>query len=113
MDYILILAILGLILLVLSIYDFIFIGINAANKNECIVYDADRKLLILFTTTGKMVIIKPSDYLELRENFFTSNVLKFTYKAGYRKYKKVFLGYCANKEELRNNMRKVLNDYEL
>ena len=82
------------------------------NKNDCVIYDADRKKLILYTTTGKRIEIKPTDYLDLKVNFFTSNVLKFTYRVGERKYKKVTLGYCSNREELRNNLRKVIVDYE-
>lgn len=107
-----VLAILGFFLLFLPIYDFIYIGINKANKNDCVIYDADRKKLILYTTTGKRIEIKPTDYLDLKVNFFTSNVLKFTYRVGERKYKKVTLGYCSNREELRNNLRKVIVDYE-
>ena len=61
--------------MVITTIEFIGIGINASNKNHCIVYDADNRKLILATMTGKIVVINPEDYVELKDSFAMADVV--------------------------------------
>lgn len=98
----------GLTLVVITTIEFIGIGINASNKNHCIVYDADNRKLILATMTGKIVIINPEDYVELKDSFATSNILKFTYRLPDGSTKRLSLGYCSNRGELRKKLDGII-----
>ena len=100
----------GLILLTATI-DFITMTINKSNKENCIVYDYDTRELILSTIGGKRIVISPEDYVELRDNFFTSNLLHFTYLTPLKRLKRVNLGYCADRNQLRSKLSKVLDHY--
>lgn len=101
-------GIIGAVLFTISLIKFIGIGINASNKNPCIAYDGNIRKIILYPTMGKEIVINPEDYLELRDNFFTDNILKFTYRLPDGTAKKVSLGYCANRNELRNRINKIM-----
>ena len=100
--------VLGAILVILPLIEFVGIIINATNKKPCISYNSSTKKLTLCTAGGKEIIIDPHDYVELRDNFATSNILKFTYRLPNGRLKKVSLGYCTNRSELRKRMDKVL-----
>ena len=77
------------------------------NGITLIEYDAEKDKLVLCTLYGEIIEIDVEDYLELKDNFFTDNMLLFTYKTKENKTKKVKLGYCSNRDEIRNNIRKI------
>ena len=76
------------------------------NKN-CIEYNAEKDKLILCALNGEMIEINAEDYITLKDNFFTDNMLHFTYKTSRGVARKVKLGYCSNREQIRSNIAKV------
>ena len=100
---------LAALFLVLGIITLSRILSNRANSHDCIVYDAENNKLVLSTINGKKIIISPDQYISLKDNFFTDNLLYFTYRLKNGGLKKVNLGYCANRDDLRPNLRKILD----
>ena len=95
----------------LDVTTIVYISYFVHNKqnmsHNCIEYDAEKDKLVLCTLYGEIIEIDVEDYLELKDNFFTDNMLLFTYKTKENKTKKVKLGYCSNRDEIRNNIRKI------
>ena len=105
-------ALLVVILDIISIYGLIKVGANAANKLDCIKYDALDCKFVLCTLWGKEIRINPSDYVELKDNFFTDNMLILTYRLPSKRLKKVNLGACADRDGLRARISKVIDNIE-
>ena len=76
------------------------------DKN-CIEYDANKDKLILVTIYGEVIEINVEDYLELRDNMFTDNMLFFTYRTKSGSSRRVKLGYCSNRDQIRSNIEKA------
>lgn len=104
--------------ILMSIFDFIFLitGIvytgyfinNKKNMDKnCIEYDAEKDKLVLCTIYREIIEIDVEDYVELRDNFFTDNMLLFTYKTKQGQLRKVKLGYCGNRDSIRDNIAKI------
>lgn len=104
------LAILAVFLIALSVYGLIKVGANASNRRNCIEYDAQNRKFVLCTLWGKEIIIDPSDYVELKDNFLTDNMLMFTYRLPSGQLKKVNLGACADRGGLRGKISKVIDN---
>ena len=102
--------ILSTFLVVIGSVLFVYMGINSGNNKDCIVYDEKDQKLVLTTITGREIRINPKDYVDLKDNFFTDNLLKFTFRNKYGDLEKVNLGYCKNREELRSGIKRV-QDY--
>lgn len=101
-------CVLSILLLFLSIMNFTFIGMNARRKeHNCIEYNAEKDKLILYTLFGEYIEIDVSDYISLKDNFLTDNMLFFTYRTKSGKARKVRLGYCSNRDEIRANIAKI------
>lgn len=100
----------GLSSLFLGIWFFVTIRANYKKNNECIVYNSIDKTLHLYPIYKDEIIISPNDYIELKDNFWTSNILTFTYDShdGYKT--KVSLGFCENRHELRERLQVAIND---
>ena len=94
------------------IYEFNAFKRNAQLKNNCIEYDGENHLLVLCTIKGEIIKIKPEAYVKLEDNFNTENRLMFTYKLEDGSQKKVNLGFCSNREELRDKIASVINGKE-
>ena len=90
------------------IIDFVYFSMNnkLMNKN-CIEYNAEKDKLILCALNGEIIEINAEDYITLKDNFFTDNMLHFTYKTSRGVARKVKLGYCSNREQIRSNIAKV------
>ena len=104
--------------LMMLIFDLIFLitaivytGYMVNNKKlkykNCIEYDGEKDKLVLCTLYGEIIEIDVKDYIELKDNFFTDNMLLFTYRDVNGQAKKVKLGYCANRDDIRNNIAKI------
>ena len=100
----------GLSAMGLGIWFFITIRVNNRKNKDCIIYDPKEKKLHLYPLYKDEIIISPNDYIELKDNFNTNNILLFTYNShdGYKT--KVSLGFCLNRSELRERMQEVIND---
>ena len=94
------------------IYEFNAFKKNAKLKNNCIEYDGENHLLVLCTIKGDIIKIKPEAYVKLEDNFNTENRLMFTYMLEDGSQKKVNLGFCSNREELREKIASVINGKE-
>lgn len=107
------LLILGIIFLITTI---VYSGYFAKNRSlmpkNCIEYDADEDKLILYTLDGAEIKIDIADYVELKDNFFTDNMLLFTYRTSGGTLRKVKLGYCGNRDQIRDNIRKAERMHE-
>ena len=75
-------------------------------------YDANNCKFVLNTLWGNEIVINPSDYVELKDNFFTDNMLMFTYRLPSGRLKKVNLGSCADRDGLRARINKVIEKIE-
>ena len=105
-------ALIAVFLLVMCTFGVIRVGANAANKSHCIRYDATNCKFVLCTVWGKEIIIDPSDYVELKDNFFTDNMLIFTYRLPSGRLKKVNLGPCLDRDRLRARISNVIDNLE-
>ena len=76
---------------------------------NCIEYDADKNKLVLNALNGEVIKINFEDYIELKDNFFTDNMLIFTYRTKSGQARKVKLGYCSNRDSIRSNIEKARN----
>ncbi len=100
--------IVGVIFLITTIVYISYFAHNARNKGRnCIEYDAKEDKLVLCTLYGEIIKIDVTDYIELRDNFFTDNMLLFTYKTKTGVIKKVKLGYCGNRDQIRANIERA------
>ena len=107
------LLILGIIFLITTIVYFgYFSKNNKLMPKNCIEYDADEDKLILYTLDGAELKINVSDYVELKDNFFTDNMLLFTYRTSSGTLRKVKLGYCGNRDQIRDNIKKAERMHE-
>ena len=98
----------GFILTITTIvYTSYFVNNHKNMNHNCIEYDGEKDKLILCTLYGEFIEIDVEDYLELKDNFFTDNMLLFTYRTKDNRSKKVKLGYCSNRDEIRANIRKI------
>lgn len=97
-------------LIAYSIVCFARMVMNSNNKNNCIEYDANDRKLVLSTINGQEIRIDPKDYVELKDNFNTDNLLKFTYRLPSGQFVKANLGYCSNRNELRADINRI-RDY--
>ena len=103
-----ILLTLGLLFLIVCIVDFSYFANNSKHMDKnCIEYDANKDKLILVTIYGETIEINVDDYLELRDNMFTDNMLYFTYRTKSGSSRKVKLGYCSNRNQIRSNIEKA------
>lgn len=100
--------ILGCLAIVLPCIDIVRFVKNWKNPNHCVLFDSKSKKFHLFTINGKEIIIDAADYVEVKDNFATSNLLYFTYRDSNNGLKKVNLGYCANRNQIRANIDRVL-----
>lgn len=91
------------------VYEFNAFKKNAQLKNNCIEYDGENHLLVLCTIKGDIIKIKPEAYVKLEDNFNTENRLMFTYLQEDGSQRKVNLGFCSNREELRAKIQSVIN----
>ena len=89
----------------------VYIGYFVHNKQNmsrnCIEYDANEDKLVLCTLYGEIIKIDVSDYVDLKDNFFTDNMLLFTYRKKDGSLIKVKLGYCGNRDQIRSNIDKA------
>ena len=99
----------GLYCIVASILTFVRIGKNSRVYADNIVYDPNTHKLILATINGRIVEIDPEQYVSLKDNMFTDNLLYFTYRDVSGKLIKLNLGYCANRDSIRMMLAKVMN----
>ena len=101
-----ILIISSFLIIAFFVYLTYFIRNNSLIKRHlnCIEYNAEKNKLVLCTLYGEIIFINIEDYIELKDNFFTDNMLLFTYRNAYGVVKKVKLGYCANRDEIRRNI---------
>lgn len=98
----------GLFCIVLGfIYLSYFIGNNNNMDKNCIEYDAEKDKLVLCTVFGEIIEIDVEDYICLKDNFFTDNMLLFTYRTKEGLARKAKLGYCSNRDELRKNIASI------
>lgn len=97
----------GGILLVFPIYNIILTIINFNNKNDCVLYNEDKKFVI-YSLFGKRIIVDPKDYFSVYANFWTSNMLIFSYRLSNKKVKRIRLGYCGNRRNLRRKMAELV-----
>lgn len=98
----------GLLFLFVSIADFSYFANNRKHMDKnCIEYDSKKDKLILCTIYGEIIEINVEDYIELRDNAFTDNMLYFTYRTKTGSSRKVKLGYCSNREQIRGNIERV------
>ena len=81
---------------------------NNALEDNCIEYDGENHKLVLTTIKGEKIVIDPLAYVELQDNYYTENRLMFTYKTEDGKLKKVNLGFCSNREQLRELINTVI-----
>ena len=103
-----VMLIFGLLFIITTIvYVSYFVHNNNNMSHNCIEYDAEKDKLVLCTLYGEIIEIDVEDYIELKDNFFTDNMLLFTYRTKENKSKKVKLGYCSNRDEIRANIRKI------
>lgn len=105
-----ILLVVGIILIIATVVYVSYFIHNARNmSHNCIEYDADKDKLVLCTLYGEIIEINVEDYIELKDNFFTDNMLLFTYRTPSGQSRKVKLGYCCNRDEIRNNINRIKN----
>ncbi len=95
------------IILLFPIYNLILTIINFNNKQECILYNEDKKFVI-YSLFGKRIIVDPKDYVSVYANFWTSNMLIFSYRLPNNKIKRIRLGYCGNRRNLRRKMAELV-----
>ena len=108
---------LGAVLMAAAVAFFVLIIVylNYFSKNSslkyknCIEYDASDNKLVLYALNGEVIRIDFEDYIELKDNFFTDNMLLFTYRTKSGKARKVKLGYCSNRDSIRSNIEKARN----
>lgn len=100
----------GGILLLFPIYNIILTIINFINKQDCILYNADKKF-VLYSLLGKRIIVDPKDYVSVYANFWTSNMLIFSYRLSNKKVKRIRLGYCGNRRYLRRKMAEIVKQF--
>ena len=99
---------LGVSFVVLSfVYISYFIGNSSNMDKNCIEYDAEKDKLVLCTVYGEIIEIEVEDYISLKDNFFTDNMLLFTYRTTNGTARKVKLGYCSNRDDLRRNIASI------
>ena len=104
--------VLSVFLLAVCTFGLIRIAINSSNTRNCIEYDANDSKLVLCTLYGREIRIDPKDYVELRDNFMTDNMLMFTYRLPSGSLKKVNLGPCADRESLRSKIKNVIDNLD-
>lgn len=106
-----ILVVLGAVMLISFIVYISYFVRNASNmSHNCIEYDAEKDKLVLCTLYGEIIEIDVDDYVSLKDNFFTDNMLYFTYKTKECGNIQVKLGYCSNRNEIRNNIALIKNE---
>ena len=98
------------LIIALIVYSSYFVKNKNLKDKNCIEYDGEKDKLVLCTLDGEIIEIDVKDYIELRDNFTTDNMLLFTYRDQNGQAKKVKLGYCANRDEIRKNIDKIRND---
>ena len=98
----------GILLVITTIVYVSYFVHNSKNmSHNCIEYDSEKDKLVLCTLYGELIEIDVDDVIELKDNFFTDNMLLFTYRTKDNRAKKVKLGYCSNRDEIRANIRKI------
>lgn len=115
--YLIALAIVTIVLAALFLFvtaryvvTFIF---NHKNKyTNCIEYNHNENKLVLCTVYGKIIKIDIADYVEYVGTFLSDTALFFIYKTSGGKCKKVNLGYCDNREQIRFNINKARKMHE-
>ncbi len=106
-----ILAALGIFAIIVGIQGFIRMHMNDNNIHPCIEYIKEENKIYLYKINGVKITISPDKYVSLKDNLFTDNLLYFTYIDYLGKRRKVNLGYCANREEIRTHLDKLRNKY--
>ena len=100
--------VLSILLIIAATSTFSKIKNNKNIHNDCIIYNHEQQSLTLFGLNSKTVKIKLEDYVSLKDNFFTDNCLIVTYRdSSQGQQKKINLGYCANREEVRGNIASI------
>ena len=92
-----------------AIQGFVRFATNGSNPHPCIEYDSDNDKLVLYKINHDKIVISPNDYVSLKDNLFTDNLLYFTYRDYSGRNRKVNLGYCDNRDEIRTKIEKILN----
>ncbi len=110
--YYTLLLVLYAFLLGICLFGLIRVAINKNNRKNCIEYDAADQKFVLYTVYGREIRINPRDYVELKDNFFTDNMLKFTYRLPSGETKKVNLGPCADRDGLRSRIKNVIDNLD-
>ena len=100
-------VVIGIISIVSGIQGFVRMGMNSKNTHPCIEYDKESNELNLYKINGEVVTISPDKYISLKDNFFTDNLLYFTYHDNRGRIFKINLGYCANRNEIRAPLEKL------
>lgn len=101
------LIVLDAALYVLCLMNISFFILNSKRRRNCIEYDAEKDKLVLCTLKGEIIDINVDDYIFLKDNFMTDNMLFFTYRTKSGRARKVRLGYCSNREQIRSNIDKA------
>ena len=102
-------VILGGVAIFAGIQGFVRFSTNGKNPHPCIEYDKDHDKLVLYKINQVKIVISPDDYVSLKDNLFTDNLLYFTYRDNRGKNRKVNLGYCDNRDEIRTKIEKIIN----
>ena len=103
------LLIIGVLFFITTIVYIDYFVNNAKNMNRnCIEYNAEKDRLVLCTVFGKIIEIDPKYYIDVKDNFFTDNMLLFYYRDPITgRNKKEKLGYCSNRNQIRSNINKI------
>ena len=99
----------GVLAVIVGIQGFVRMSMNNKNIHPCIEYDKEKDELHLYKINGEKITITPDKYVSLKDNFFTDNILYFTYFDYRGRRLKVNLGYCANRDEIRAPIEKLRN----
>ena len=98
----------GVAFIILAFVDISYFVANGNHMDKnCIEYDAEKDKLVLCTIYGEIIEINVEDYISLKDNMFTDNMLYFTYKTNSGTARKVKLGYCSNRDDLRRNIASI------
>lgn len=103
-----ILIALSVLLVVVCCINFHYFACNSRIRHRnCIEYDSEKDKLILCTLYGETIEINAGDYISLKDNWTTDNMLYFTYRTKSGQLRKVKLGYCGNRDDIRANIASI------
>ena len=79
---------------------------NAKLTQPNIVYDYEKDSFIICDIDGHIHIIPRKNYIDVKDNMMTDNLLYFYCIVGGRRIR-YNLGYCANRDQIRINIRLI------